>query len=34
MGDVPAAGQHTGTILAEMGYDPAAIARLRESGAI
>ncbi|NMF88571.1 CaiB/BaiF CoA transferase family protein [Aromatoleum petrolei] len=34
MGDVPALGQHTEAVLAELGYDGAAIARMRESKAI
>ena len=32
MGDVPAVGQHTGQILAELGYDKAGIAALRREG--
>jgi formyl-CoA transferase len=31
MGDVPAVGQHTDAILAELGYDALAIAALRDS---
>ena len=34
MGDVPAVGQHTNAILAELGHDPAAIAALRAAGAV
>ena len=34
MGDVPAVGQHTETVLAELGIDAGSIERLRESGAI
>jgi len=34
MGDVPALGQHTEAVLAELGYDAAAIARMRDSKAI
>ena len=34
MGDVPAVGAHTQTILAELGCDDAAIARLRAAGAV
>ena len=34
MGDVPAVGDHTETILADLGHDPAEIARLRAIGAI
>jgi itaconate CoA-transferase len=34
MGDIPAVGAHTEAILAHLGYDPAAIARLRSAGAI
>jgi itaconate CoA-transferase len=34
MGSIPAAGQHTASILAELGYEPAEIERLRESGMI
>ena len=34
MDPVPALGQHTDMILAELGYAPAAIARLREQGVI
>ena len=34
MGDVPAIGQHTDAILAELGHDPAAITALREGGAL
>jgi itaconate CoA-transferase len=34
MGDVPALGEHTGAILAEIGYGGEAIARLREERAI
>jgi crotonobetainyl-CoA:carnitine CoA-transferase CaiB-like acyl-CoA transferase len=34
MGDVPAVGQHTGSVLAELGIDAGSIERLRESGAI
>ncbi len=33
-GPVPDVGQHTAAILGELGYDPAAITRLREQGAI
>lgn len=32
MGPIPAAGQHTAAILAELGYEPAEIERLRASG--
>lgn len=34
MGAVPALGQHTDSILAELGYEPDAIARLNEEGAV
>ena len=34
MDPVPALGQHTDAILAELGYSPAAIAQLRESKAV
>jgi crotonobetainyl-CoA:carnitine CoA-transferase CaiB-like acyl-CoA transferase len=34
MGDVPAVGAHTEVILTELGYDTAAIDRLRSAGAI
>jgi len=34
VGDVPALGQHTDQVLAELGYDAAAIAGLRAGGAI
>jgi len=34
MGDVPAVGAHTESILAGLGYDAAAIGRLRSAGAI
>jgi crotonobetainyl-CoA:carnitine CoA-transferase CaiB-like acyl-CoA transferase len=34
MGEVPALGQHTEAVLAELGYDAAAIARMRDSKAI
>ena len=34
MGDVPALGQHTEAVLAELGYDATAIARMRDSKAI
>jgi itaconate CoA-transferase len=34
MDPVPAIGQHTDTILAELGYAPSAIAKLREQGVI
>ena len=34
MGDVPAVGQHTDQVLAELGYGPADIASLRHSGAV
>jgi itaconate CoA-transferase len=34
MGDVPCLGQHTEVVLAELGYDGADIARLRESGVV
>jgi crotonobetainyl-CoA:carnitine CoA-transferase CaiB-like acyl-CoA transferase len=34
MDPVPALGQHTDAILRELGYDAAAIARLRAEGAI
>ncbi len=34
MDDVPALGQHTDAILAELGYDESAIASLREAGAV
>jgi itaconate CoA-transferase len=34
MGDIPAVGQHTETVLAELGIDASSIKRMRESGAI
>jgi itaconate CoA-transferase len=34
MGDVPALGQHTESVLSELGYDAAAIAALREAAAV
>jgi crotonobetainyl-CoA:carnitine CoA-transferase CaiB-like acyl-CoA transferase len=34
MDAVPALGQHTASILAELGYDEAAVARLRTAKAI
>lgn len=34
MGDVPALGEHTETVLAELGYAPADIADLRAAGAL
>ena len=34
MGDVPAIGQHTDAVLAELGYDPSAIAAFHDSGAV
>jgi itaconate CoA-transferase len=34
MDPIPAVGQHTDAILAELGYPPSAIAKLREQGAI
>jgi itaconate CoA-transferase len=34
MGDVPAVGAHTDAILAELGYDEAAVGRLRSTAAI
>lgn len=34
MGDVPAVGQHTDAVLAELGFDQARIARMREAKAI
>jgi itaconate CoA-transferase len=34
MGDVPALGEHTDTVLGELGYDAAAIRRLRDEGAV
>jgi len=34
MGDVPAAGEHTESVLAELGYDHAAIESMRATGAI
>lgn len=34
MGPIPAVGQHTDTILDELGIDPGTIARLRQDGAI
>jgi itaconate CoA-transferase len=34
MGDVPALGQHTNAVLAELGYRPTEIERLRSAGAI
>lgn len=34
MDPMPAVGQHTDTILAELGYEPAEIARLHEDGAV
>jgi len=33
-GEVPALGQHTDSVLAELGYDEAQIAQLRASGAV
>ena len=34
MGDVPALGQHTNAVLAELGFDPEKIAELHRSGAV
>ena len=34
MDPVPALGEHTDAILRELGYDDAAIARLRADGAV
>ncbi|MEU0538484.1 CaiB/BaiF CoA-transferase family protein [Nocardia sp. NPDC005978] len=34
MGAIPALGQHTDAVLAHLGFDAGAVARLRESGAI
>jgi itaconate CoA-transferase len=34
MGPVPALGQHSGAILAELGFDDATIARWREEGTV
>jgi itaconate CoA-transferase len=34
MGAVPAAGQDTDALLAELGYAPAAVSRLRAAGAV
>ncbi len=34
MGDVPALGQHTDAVLAELGYGPADIAAMRATGAV
>ncbi len=34
MGDVPALGQHTDQILAELGYSPSDVAAMRETGAL
>jgi crotonobetainyl-CoA:carnitine CoA-transferase CaiB-like acyl-CoA transferase len=34
MDPVPALGQHTDAILAELGWDSAAVARLRAQGAV
>ena len=34
MADVPAVGQHTAAVLAELGYDDAGVGRLRSTGAI
>ena len=34
MGAVPALGQHTDAVLAELGYAPGDIAALREAGAV
>ncbi len=34
MGDVPALGQHTDQVLAELGYSEAEIGRLHASGAV
>jgi crotonobetainyl-CoA:carnitine CoA-transferase CaiB-like acyl-CoA transferase len=34
MGDVPALGEHTETVLAGLGFSAAEIAGLRESGAL
>ena len=34
MGAVPALGQHTDTVLAELGYAPSDVAALREAGAV
>ena len=34
MGPVPSLGQHSGTLLAELGYDAAAVAKLRADGVV
>jgi itaconate CoA-transferase len=34
MGDVPSVGQHTDTVLTEIGFSPARIAAMRAQGAI
>jgi len=34
MGDVPAVGQHTESVLSELGYDDAAIASMRATGGV
>jgi len=34
MGDIPALGAHTDSVLAELGFAPAEIAGLRETGAL
>jgi itaconate CoA-transferase len=34
MGDVPALGQHTDAVLADLGFSPADIAGLRDAGAL
>ncbi|MFL5254850.1 MAG: CaiB/BaiF CoA transferase family protein [Rhodopila sp.] len=34
MGDVPAVGQHTESVLTELGFDKARLARMRKAGAI
>jgi crotonobetainyl-CoA:carnitine CoA-transferase CaiB-like acyl-CoA transferase len=34
MGGVPAVGQHTESVLSELGYDSAAIASMRATGGL
>ncbi|GAA2412518.1 CaiB/BaiF CoA-transferase family protein [Actinomadura vinacea] len=34
MGPIPALGEHTGAVLAELGYDAGTVARLREEGTV